>query len=1416
MSHTSRHTRCPELPSPQLLDDPGRAPVLPADLAEHLANCEHCAAELTRLQLLERRLERLDADFALPDGFVERLTAQLPSEGIQRVTPTKPPRHRRWLAPVALAASVAALAGVLWSSQRELSTPPTPSPAPGAAVGQVTALSPGASLRVRRPGGDWQTASSATSLRAPLELAAGDRGRVTLTLDDGSSLLLDRHTQLIVEGRDRLRLRRGRLLASVRPRSASSRRLRIALDGGSVSVLGTKLQLQSGREGSSVEVLHGVVALRDARGRRALVSAAQQGWLVPPAPPLVGPAPDLGRALAWTRDAEGELDATPHAPGIGSLTARRPGRRGRYALRLAEHRVKARVAGAVARTEIRETFANDTRHTLEGVFRFPLPAGARISRLALYVDGRLEEGTFVERGRAKRIWRGVLRQGTPKRLRKRRQDYVWVPGPWRDPALLEWKQGNSFELRVFPIRPRSSRTVILAYTETLPRSARGHRYVYPLPHGETARAERFAFELRVDAGERAAPIARGYRLKRRRADDGSLRLTFATERFAPRGDLAVDLARQQRARGLESLVYRDPRRPDQAAWALLTLRPKLEAARREARARDLVLIVDRSLSILGETARRQLLLLRALLGELPANDRVTLLACDSSCVELGRRWAARGEHQRLLAALAARKPGGASDIGGALRRALDALRDRPLGRERHVVLIGDGVPTTGERRAERLARTLRKRLEDLEARVSTVGVGSDVDARVLRKLARAGGGDYCAYQPGLSARGQALKLLAALSGPALERPVLSLPAGLTEVGRRQLPTLRAGAELLITARLAGPTAGVAVLRGTLGGKPFRQLFPLDLRPLRAPAAGSRATQAAAFVPRLWAQQTLERLADQAERATGAETARLRKRIVGLSRRYRLLSRYTSLLVLESEAMRRAFGVRALPRRLQAEAFGGDQGTKPDVSGGTPGHGLIGSSGVGKGGGGRGLGRLGTGRRREVLGLIGRIKTAGGGKQSSSRAPRYRPGSRVPPPRLGRASVRGSLDKTIIRRVIRRQLPRIRAVFERSLKRNPALGGRLSLRFTIGASGRVIGAQVAGGSDPALRAALRRVTLRWRFPAPKGGGSVVVTYPLVFRSAGGGAAPKAKAPFVPLTRPPALGTRVPPRPLNSRRRRSWRLMRRVRVQQASWRSLPGAGGHERVRLARLERRLAAKPLSRDRTRALYRAQSRAGRASEALRTLERWLAKEPRSAEALRLLVEGAARAGRHERALRALGSLVELGAEEPTRLRRAARAHRLAGEQAVSCAFTLSLSLLRPRDGGVRRQLERCQQQLPVVAEAHGRVQLRASWRGDADLDLALVDQRGRIWSWLSGRWGVRARHARHHGRERLALRWLPAGRYRVEVRRAQKHGPGLIAGRLALRAPGLRRSLPFRLRGRRAYLGELRIEQQTRLVPAR
>jgi TonB family protein len=120
---------------------------------------------------------------------------------------------------------------------------------------------------------------------------------------------------------------------------------------------------------------------------------------------------------------------------------------------------------------------------------------------------------------------------------------------------------------------------------------------------------------------------------------------------------------------------------------------------------------------------------------------------------------------------------------------------------------------------------------------------------------------------------------------------------------------------------------------------------------------------------------------------------------------------------------------------------------------------------------------------------------------------YRPlhGHEISTPAIikGIASVRGGLDKEIVRRVVRQHVNEVRFCYSEALARNPALAGRVVVQFTIAPTGRVIVAALQGSSlgAPAVEQCIVRATQRWEYPRPSGGGLVVVSYPFQLVSVG---------------------------------------------------------------------------------------------------------------------------------------------------------------------------------------------------------------------------------------------------------------------------------------------------------------------------
>lgn len=115
------------------------------------------------------------------------------------------------------------------------------------------------------------------------------------------------------------------------------------------------------------------------------------------------------------------------------------------------------------------------------------------------------------------------------------------------------------------------------------------------------------------------------------------------------------------------------------------------------------------------------------------------------------------------------------------------------------------------------------------------------------------------------------------------------------------------------------------------------------------------------------------------------------------------------------------------------------------------------------------------------------------------------GGRPPPkgPRVSPAkpAIKGSLDKDVIRRIVRAHMNEVRYCYEQGLMRDPSLAGKVSITFTVDPAGSVAVATVASStlSDPKVDGCIAKAVKRWKFPKPTGGGVVVVTYPFVFES-----------------------------------------------------------------------------------------------------------------------------------------------------------------------------------------------------------------------------------------------------------------------------------------------------------------------------
>lgn len=187
---------------------------------------------------------------------------------------------------------------------------------------------------------------------------------------------------------------------------------------------------------------------------------------------------------------------------------------------------------------------------------------------------------------------------------------------------------------------------------------------------------------------------------------------------------------------------------------------------------------------------------------------------------------------------------------------------------------------------------------------------------------------------------------------------------------------------------------------------------------------------------------------------------------------------------EAGAVSNVFGPGGLGTGIN-EAMGGLQGAAMGDAGGAGG---LGTRGSGSGGGGNSLGIGGLGRHGHGRGKRGYGNIDLGGRSKGR--------TRILP---GRTIIKGSLSKEEIGRVIRRNLARFKYCYEKQLNADPNLAGKVSVYFTIAPTGGVAKASVRETSmkSAKVESCVVKVMKSLKFPKPRGGGIVVVTYPFVF-------------------------------------------------------------------------------------------------------------------------------------------------------------------------------------------------------------------------------------------------------------------------------------------------------------------------------
>jgi len=426
-----------------------------------------------------------------------------------------------------------------------------------------------------------------------------------------------------------------------------------------------------------------------------------------------------------------------------------------------------------------------------------------------------------------------------------------------DPALLEKQAGNRFQARVFPIPASGEKEIILSYSQKLASHADPYRvHLRGLPSIRQ-------FDLRVIDG-RALGKRKAFSSKQASfKPDRDFVLPVGTENA-----LAVGLRHEELAVARVTPVAED--KPDPV--------------------RDLVVLLDTSASraLDLKTQASQLQQLLAAMSDVSA-DTPLAVACFDQELEPIYVGPKGNFGQKEIDASMKRKALGGSDLGLAFESAASFVKKQG-GKFSRVLLFTDGIPTAGSVEAVDIAKEIQDLREAGIKRIDAIVAGGIRDENLLRKLTK---GTLPNDGTVLDAEAPSKEIAERLNRATISNLRVRVP-GAKFVWPEKLDGIQPRDEALVFAELPNGAPFEVEIEGPSGKVKRTVVTEFAERPLLERAiVGAR----------------IDQLTDERDSTDKQERRdQLARDIVNLSTRFRVLSDFTALLVLETDNDYARFGI----------------------------------------------------------------------------------------------------------------------------------------------------------------------------------------------------------------------------------------------------------------------------------------------------------------------------------------------------------------------------------------------------------------------------------------------------------------------------------------------------------------------------
>lgn len=535
------------------------------------------------------------------------------------------------------------------------------------------------------------------------------------------------------------------------------------------------------------------------------------------------------------------------------------------------HRVNVTIDEQIANTLVEMQFTNHGEMLAEGTFMFPLPQGATVERLTMYVDGMAIDAKILPAAEARAIYDEIVRQ-------------------YRDPALLEYVGQDLLQANVFPIAPGDSRKIDISYDQLLEIDNGLLHYVYPMHADGNASRYINQMNIRVDVHDDNAisnVYSPSHRIAISRPDDNSFTVGFEQSGFVPGEDFSLYYGLRQETIDINLLTYRESANED--GFFMLMMQPPLNADDSVIQPKDVVIVLDQSGSMGGTKWEQAREAAKYVLRNLNSQDRFNVISFSTGWRVYARELLPASESESAISWVNTLYAEGGTDINGALETALSFTQERPM----TILFMTDGLATEGITETSAILANLEQEASP-NARIFTFGVGDDVDTFLLDALVRDFRGTGSYVRPTERIDEEVASLYNKISAPVMNDIALQIDGITTELlYPQQLPDLFAGEQVTIIGRYRGDTNGATItLTGTVNGQ--QQTVQLANAAFPGRAGGD------SFLGRLWATRRIGDLLNSIR--LNGESDELVDSVVNLSIRYGIITPYTSFLIEEDDIL----------------------------------------------------------------------------------------------------------------------------------------------------------------------------------------------------------------------------------------------------------------------------------------------------------------------------------------------------------------------------------------------------------------------------------------------------------------------------------------------------------------------------------